>query len=293
MVSHTPCQPKCDHHVQDVIAVSTITQMPKIPFISITTHYYLLARIIYDQVWFEAYLQDTSRKGGSVRLPITSSLGRLPVVRAGDTGIIPFGYFNGCRNGAHGYNHNLANADSSKRAGDSCPMYFVNSRALGWSSDPWSAIKCSVRQQYICCYTLLHIILYYYIHLPISPYIHTVNTSLLHIITFAVITHYCISLLCINSSLLHHYYIIITSLLYHFYIVITWLLLHYYIHYHYIIINNYYIIIMHYYVSYYYVLLQNHYYVSLHHYYSIITHYYIIITKGKSCNNDFIINIIM
>ena len=144
MVSHTPCQPKCDHHVQDVIAVSTITQMPKIPFISITTHYYLLARIIYDQVWFEAYLQDTCRKGGSVRLPITSILGRLPVVRAGDTGIIPFGYFNGCRNGAHGYNHNLANADSSKGAGDSCPMYLVNSRALGWSSDPWSAIKCSV-----------------------------------------------------------------------------------------------------------------------------------------------------
>ena len=61
---------------------------------------------------------------------------------------------------------------------------------------------------------------------------------------------------------------------------------HYYIHY-------FYIIIAHYYILYYYVLLQNHYYVLLHHYYTIITlllhHYYFIITKGKSCNNDYII----
>ena len=39
--------------------------------------------------------------------------------------------------------------------------------------------------------------------------------------------------------------------------------------------------------------MQNHYFVLLHHYYTIITsllhHYYFIITKGKSCNNDYII----
>ena len=68
--------------------------------------------------------------------------------------------------------------------------------------------------------------------------------------------------------------------------IITWLLRHYYIHYFYIIITYYYILS-------YYVLLQNHYYVLLHHYYTIITlllhHYYFIITKGKSCNNDYII----
>ena len=69
-------------------------------------------------------------------LPITSILGRLPVVRAGDTGTIPFSLRNGCRNGAHRYNHDLAKADTSAGAADGCPMYFVNSWALGWSRDP-------------------------------------------------------------------------------------------------------------------------------------------------------------
>ena len=71
-------------------------------------------------------------------LPITSILGRLPVVQAGDTETIPFRYRDGCSNGAHRYDHNLnlARADSSARAGDGSPMYFVNSWALGWSRDP-------------------------------------------------------------------------------------------------------------------------------------------------------------
>ena len=45
-------------------------------------------------------------------LPITSILGRLPVVQAGDTETIPFSYRNGCHNGAHRYNHDLAKADT-------------------------------------------------------------------------------------------------------------------------------------------------------------------------------------
>ena len=45
-------------------------------------------------------------------LHITPILRRLPVVRAGDTGIIPNGYRNGCRNGAHRYNHDLTSAES-------------------------------------------------------------------------------------------------------------------------------------------------------------------------------------
>ena len=71
-------------------------------------------------------------------LPITSImiLGRLPVVRAGDTVTIPFSYRDGCRNGSHRYDHDLANADTSAGAGDGCPMYFVNSWAQGWSRDP-------------------------------------------------------------------------------------------------------------------------------------------------------------
>ena len=68
-------------------------------------------------------------------VPASSVLGRLPVVRACETGTIPFKYRAGLRSGAHRYDHNLARADSSRNAGDGCPMYFVNSWALGWSRD--------------------------------------------------------------------------------------------------------------------------------------------------------------
>ena len=68
-------------------------------------------------------------------LPITSILGRLPVVWAGDTGTIPFSYHNGCSTSNHSYDHTLAKADTSAGARDGCHMYFVNSWALGWSRD--------------------------------------------------------------------------------------------------------------------------------------------------------------
>ena len=50
-------------------------------------------------------------------LPITFILGRLPVVRAGDTGTIPLSYCDCCRNGSHRYNHDFAKADTSAVAG--------------------------------------------------------------------------------------------------------------------------------------------------------------------------------
>ena len=68
-------------------------------------------------------------------LPISSVLGRLPVVRAGDMGTIPHKYRAGLRSGAHRFDHDLARADSAPGRGDCCPMYFVNSWALGWSRD--------------------------------------------------------------------------------------------------------------------------------------------------------------
>ena len=68
-------------------------------------------------------------------LPITFIPGRLLVIRAGDTGTIPFSYSYGCRNGAHKYNQDLASADTRSGAGDGCPVYIVNSWALGWSRD--------------------------------------------------------------------------------------------------------------------------------------------------------------
>ena len=63
------------------------------------------------------------------------------MVLACDTGTIPFSYRNKCRNGAHRHDHAghaLAKADTSAGAGDDCPMYLVNSWALGWSRDQLS-----------------------------------------------------------------------------------------------------------------------------------------------------------
>ena len=94
-------------------------------------------------------------------LPITSILGRLPVVWAGDTGTIPVSYRDSCCNGTHCYNQDLAKADTSPGVGDCCPLYFVNSWALGWSRDLWDWNE--VR-------TLLHIITYYYISTDSTHY---------------------------------------------------------------------------------------------------------------------------
>ena len=47
-------------------------------------------------------------------LPITSILGGLQVVRAGDTGTIPFNHRDCCNNGVHHYNHDLARADGPR-----------------------------------------------------------------------------------------------------------------------------------------------------------------------------------
>ena len=68
-------------------------------------------------------------------MPIASILGKLPLVRAGDTGTIPHKYRAGTRSGAHRFDRAIARADTSPGAGDGCPMYFVNSWALGWSRD--------------------------------------------------------------------------------------------------------------------------------------------------------------
>ena len=131
-------------------------------------------------------------------LHITSILGRLHVVQAGDKGTISFGYCSCCSNGAHSYNHDLASADSGTSRGPwaGCLMYSVNS----WSRDTRSAMKCPW-----CANSLLH---YYY----------NIITSLLHhyydVITFSII-----------ALLLHYYYILLHWLLLP---IITTSLLHYY-----------------------------------------------------------------
>ena len=85
--------------------------------------------------------------------------------------------------------------------------------------------------------------MYYY-----TLYFYTVSTSLLHIITFAIITHYYHSLLRIITSLLHHYYIIFTSFLQHFYMIVTSLLHSLFLHHYYCIYHNLGSIITHFYL---------------------------------------------
>ena len=133
--------------MQDVIAVRAMTQIPKNP---VNTHYYTLLLISQSlspiwlpELWITKWGSKLIYKSLPAKrvvyvLPITSILRRLPVVRAGDTGIIQLGYRSGCCNGAHSYNHYLTSADSSRGAEDSCPMYFVNSWVLAWSSDSWT-----------------------------------------------------------------------------------------------------------------------------------------------------------
>ena len=83
--------------------------------------------------------------------------------------------------------------DSSSGARDCCPTYFVNIWALSLSREPWSAKKWACDSWIFLIthyYTLYYIITstittYYY-----TLYFYTVSTSLLHIITFAIIMHY-------------------------------------------------------------------------------------------------------
>ena len=197
------------------------------------------------------------------------------MVRACDTGAIPFSYRNGCRNCAHRYDHAHAKADTSAGAGDGCPMYFVNSWALGWSRCQWSWMKLRVwpvlyiiisywyiiiTYYYLTCYYLLWLFCYY-----------TVNTLLLHQTLLCIVTFFVITLL------LHHFYIL---LLHHYYLLLHFVLLHCYnliITYYYIITYSYKIIIAHYYI-----IITS----WLHYYYVIITSLFPI---AKKSNNERII----
>ena len=120
-------------------------------------------------------------------VPITSVLGKLPVVHAGDTGTIPYRYRRGTANGSSRYFPEIARADTSPGAGDGCPMYFVNSWALGWSRDMW-----------MNCFVPLNTTntTYYYPHY--YPHYYSLLPSLLLITTM------------ITTWLLHDYYMITT-----------------------------------------------------------------------------------
>ena len=62
-------------------------------------------------------------------LPISSLLGKLPVVPVGNTGTIPFSMRRS--------EEDFVNAafDSAEGAGDGCRWWFVNTWAMGWSRE--------------------------------------------------------------------------------------------------------------------------------------------------------------
>ena len=191
-----------------------------------------------NQALFEAHLRDfpwkgetfehISRKGGSISFTITSILGRLPLVWAGNPETIRSAIAVAVAtapNATHCYNHDLATAAgcTSRIPGESW--------ALRWSSGPWSATW----QWNVACDCLAFVITHYYtlqwlhyiITLAITRYyyvlyFYTVDTSLLHCLLLHTKT-----LLHIITWLLHDYcmiitsYVIITSLLHLYYIIVT------------------------------------------------------------------------
>ena len=62
-------------------------------------------------------------------LPISSLLGKLPVVPVGNTGTIPFSMRRS--------EEDFVNAafDSAEGAGDGCQWWYVNTWGLGWSRE--------------------------------------------------------------------------------------------------------------------------------------------------------------
>ena len=118
----------------------------------------ILARIMDNQVPFEAHLRDSTCQGKEVVyvLLITSILGRLPVVLAGNTGTNPFCYHSSCRNCAHRYNHDLFSTDSRRWGWRLLPNVLRLFLGAGLGPRPLKCMKC-------CVWLLLHIIGHYYI----------------------------------------------------------------------------------------------------------------------------------
>ena len=97
----------------------------------------------YDCPEYDAAAGDWIRKAETRRLyeldpslprlyvmPISSILGKLPLVRAGDTGTIPY-HMRGRPKSFPG-----GKADTAPGKGDGSRLYFVNSWAMKWSRNP-------------------------------------------------------------------------------------------------------------------------------------------------------------
>ena len=138
-------------------------------------------------------LRILSRKASCVRFAHHVNTGEA-VVRARDTGTIPFKYRTRCSNGAHRYDNTLAKADTSPEAEDGCLMYFVNSWVLGLPCNSWLSMKRSVCPVTACVIAYYDKLCWWCIH----------YFTLLHIVTFDIF------LLVTTCYYNGHYYILIT-----------------------------------------------------------------------------------
>ena len=126
-------------------------------------------------------------------LPITSILGRLPIVRAGDTGTIPFSCWNGFCNGAHRYN-NTTSPGLTPRQGVVIDVPYSLKIPGRWAGPATGETE--VRAVCEKCFEiLLHIVfyvisLYYIVHYYnfCSIYLH--SFAILLLIVMVVITFY-------------------------------------------------------------------------------------------------------
>ena len=145
-----------------------MTQMPKIQFMSITTHYYIL---LHTSPWHSLSLlclrslsTRTSWKGGSIRFAH-----HLHTLEASGSG---------WRYGDHPVRLSQWLSQQcphlpplpcqrwfkeAERSWRLLPYVLCEFLGAGLVPRPWSAMKCSVWRQDNCYYTLLHIILYYHI----------------------------------------------------------------------------------------------------------------------------------
>ena len=147
----------------------------------------MLARIMDNQVWFEAYLRDTSGKGGSVRFAHHLHPGKAA-----------------CDSGWRYWDHpvRLSQWLSQRRPSlqpRPCQCWFKQRswRCTLWIPGRWAGPATAEVQWSVACDSQTIVITHCYI-----LYYIIVSTSLLHIITFAITTHYYNSLLRIVTSLI-------------------------------------------------------------------------------------------
>ena len=220
-------QKKFNHHVQDVIAARAMTQMLKYP---VNTDYYTLLHstayitspVYLPALWItkccsKLVYETLLGKEVVYVLRITFISGRRPVLEIQDHTVQLSQWLS---QRCPSLQPRPCQDWFKQRGWRRLRMYIVNSWALGWSRDPGSAIKCSVRQSDICYYTLLHITLYYHF----DHYYVLLRSLFLHCKYIIIISEYFGNYYTLSQNhyyiLLHDYCIVITCqcLLHHYYV---------------------------------------------------------------------------